>query len=201
VRDADAAGFSRQELAAAYTSLMAETSENNCWKLDAGKRAFWRNYALLNDTKPAFAAQPPAPMKVAIATAPPKPSLSASQHPNPLPTAVASPRTEVEETEAAVVARIMNAGKAAGLKTPAGGAIPTARSLPHAEASETVDAVVARIMGAGKAPPSAGKQHETRTELFARRRREATQAVAAGPTTQASGDVYARRAREAGHKG
>jgi hypothetical protein len=173
VRDADAAGFSRQELAAAYTALMAETTENNVWQLDAGKRAFWRNYILLNDAKPAFAAQPPAPMKVAIATAPPRPALAApASAPTPRP-APPAPVTVTEYLSSLTPEQKMNMNQQ---RAPAAAATSTSKSVNAAEIyarrAQKREAAIQNKSGAAPSGPAA-RAHESAEDIFARRRREA----------------------------
>src|SRR4051812_47453769 len=49
VRDGEAAGFSRQQLAASYAALQVQTTgvECNIWAIDSAKTGYWLNHALL----------------------------------------------------------------------------------------------------------------------------------------------------------
>jgi hypothetical protein len=157
MRDADAAGFSRQELSAAYSVLKAETTENDCWQLNADRRAYWRNHALLHDTKPVPLGQRPTFSAVDVQAAVLRErarceAILSCDAAKGRPALAKHYAFQTSDSLADVVKALASMPLEASFQQ-AAGALPPKPVTPLAAApGETVESVVARIMNAEKMP-------------------------------------------------
>lgn len=202
VRDADAQGFSREQLGAAYTSLKAETSENNCWTLDTAKRAYWRNYALLNAPKTAPAVEAPVAVQLARAPAPTKPAPPVTATASVIaPSATASPTAK--ESMNAIQQRHATTTTTTTKR-------PAPWTASEIFASRRGQVAIARgDLSAATESSQAMRRPWTHAEVYAFRQRCVADARAAGqtggaiaqrpPARESASDVFARRRRAAGH--